>query len=264
MYDAFSADYDHFVNWEERLAAELPFLEERLREAGAHRVLDAACGTGMHALALARHGYHVVGADLSEGMIERARAHAREVGAEVRFTVAGFGELGAKVGEEFDAVLCLGNSLPHVLTREGLRDALGDFATCLRPGGLFLVQNLNYDRVLALREPWLPLQTHREGREEWLFLRHYDFEPAGTLTFHVVTLHRSKGGEWHRRTLATRLRPLPKAELAGELQRAGFGEIETWGDMGGSAFEPAASPNLIVTARRVAPRQREQLCASWQ
>ncbi|MGQ9804240.1 MAG: hypothetical protein ACUVSH_10470 [Anaerolineae bacterium] len=51
MYDDFSADYDRFVDWPGRLAAEVPFIVQRLQRVGARRVLDAACGTGMHAVA---------------------------------------------------------------------------------------------------------------------------------------------------------------------------------------------------------------------
>ena len=31
MYNAFSVNYDRFVNWQERLAFELPFLESQLQ-----------------------------------------------------------------------------------------------------------------------------------------------------------------------------------------------------------------------------------------
>jgi 2-polyprenyl-3-methyl-5-hydroxy-6-metoxy-1,4-benzoquinol methylase len=150
MYDGLSADYDRFVDWKSRLAAELPFIERELRMAGMRRVLDVACGTGMHAVALARRGYKVVGTDLSAGMVERARVNATAAGVDVRFEVAGFGELGTQVGADFDALLCLGNSLPHLLTPVDLAAALSDFAACLQPGGLLLVQNRNFDAVLDL------------------------------------------------------------------------------------------------------------------
>jgi len=197
MYDGFSADYDRFVDWPGRLAAELPFVERELRAAEAHRVLDAACGTGMHAIALAQRGFRLTGADLSAGMIERARANAAAAGVGVRFEVAGFGHLArvfdghtprseGTVGERspgagaaFDALLCLGNSLPHVLTPEALEETLADFAACLRPGGLLLIQNRNFDAVLARGQRWMEPQSHREGESEWLFLRFYDFEPGG-------------------------------------------------------------------------------------
>ncbi|HIP87165.1 MAG TPA: class I SAM-dependent methyltransferase [Anaerolineales bacterium] len=256
MYDEFSADYDRFVDWEGRLAAEMPFIEQVLRRVGARRVLDAACGTGMHAVGLAWRGYEVVGADLSEGMVERARANAAAAGVAVRFEVAGFGELTERLGvlkekqgngeaRFFDAVLCLGNSLPHVLAPEALHTALADFAACLRPGGVLLIQNLNYDRVLARQERWMDPQARREGDQEWLFLRFYDFDPDGLLTFNVVRLLRS-GDRWEQQVMSTRIWPLRQAELAGALRMAGFTEVVCWGDMQGAPFDAEESPNLVI------------------
>jgi glycine/sarcosine N-methyltransferase len=281
MYEGFSADYDRFVDWSARLAAELPFVERQLQAMGACRVLDAACGTGMHAIALAQRGYAVAGADLSPGMVERARSNAAAAGLEVQFRVAGFGALArtfgrapgpedprlddppsaassgrrgsTRTGPGFDALLCLGNSLPHLLIPAELAAALADFAACLRPGGLLLIQNRNFDRVLARGERWMDPQVHREGEKEWLFLRFYDFEPDGTLTFNLVTLRRGGEGEgagdWRQRVAATRLRPLRQAELMAALDTAGFAGIACWGDMQYAPFDPEVSPNLVVAAR---------------
>lgn len=251
LYDPFSADYDRFVNWKERLAYELPFIEQQLTTSGAWCILDTACGTGMHAVALAQRGYDVTGADLSVGMIERARGNAAAVGSEARFVVAGFGELAATVGDGFDALLCLGNSLPHVLTADVLHATLTDFAAVLRPGGLLFIQNRNFDAVMAARARWMPPQAHCEGSREWLFLRFYDFNPDGTLTFNIVTLRRDEAGEWTQQIEATTLRPLLHAELLDAVAAAGFGDIGCYGDMQGASFDPQASSNLVVTARRI-------------
>jgi ubiquinone/menaquinone biosynthesis C-methylase UbiE len=58
IYDDFSRDYDRFVNWPARLAVEMPFIEKQFRLAEEQlqrkpKVLDTACGSGMHAIALA-------------------------------------------------------------------------------------------------------------------------------------------------------------------------------------------------------------------
>jgi glycine/sarcosine N-methyltransferase len=267
MYDDFSADYDRFVDWSGRLAAEMPFIEQELDRVGVRSVLDAACGTGMHTIALAERGYRAAGADLSAGMIERARGHAAAAGQRVQFEVAGFGDLartfiaplslGRKRGN-FDAVLCLGNSLPHLLTPRDLAGALADFAACLGPGGLLLVQNRNFDKVLAHRQRWMAPQSHEEGEAEWIFLRFYDFGPDGTVAFNLVTLerqsspqHPSSGSEgvWRQRIASTRLWPLRQGELTAALDAAGFQEITCWGDMQGSPFDLDRSPNLVVSAR---------------
>jgi SAM-dependent methyltransferase len=245
MYDSFSVDYDRFVNWPERLAAELPFIVGRI--VNSSYILDAACGTGMHAIALAQRGYEVVGADLSTGMIERAQANARAAGVDVRFEAAGFGELAARVGDGFDVVLCLGNSLPHLVTPTDLSAALADFGACLRPGGLLLIQNRNFDVVLNQGERWMGPQAYREGETEWIFLRFYDFEPV--LIFNVVTLRREGAGDWSQQVATTRLWPLRQADLVAALQVAGFGEIACWGDMQGNPFELESSGNLVVGGR---------------
>ena len=258
LYDPFSADYDRFVNWEGRLAYELPFIEQQLTAGGARRVLDTACGTGMHAIALAQRGYDVTGADLSVGMIERARENAAAVGSEARFVVAGFGELAAElapdrvegVGDGFDAVLCLGNSLPHVLTADALQETLSDFAAVLRPGGLAFIQNRNFDAVMTARGRWMPPQAHREGGREWLFVRFYDFNPDGTLAFNILTLRRNEGDEWTQQVEATTLRPLLQADLLDTIAAAGFGGVACYGDMQGTPFDPETSGNLIISARR--------------
>jgi len=250
LYDPFSADYDRFVNWEGRLAYELPFIEQQLTASGAQRVLDTACGTGMHAIALAQRGYDVTGADLSVGMIERARENAAAIGSEARFVAAGFGELANEVRDGFDALLCLGNSLPHVLTADALHATLTDFAAVLRPGGLLLIQNRNFDAIMRDRVRWMGPQPHHEGDREWLFIRFYDFNSDGALTFNILTLRRDGASEWTQQIEATKLRPLLHAELSSAIAAAGFGGLACYGDMTGAPFDPGSSGNLIVTARK--------------
>ena len=164
LYDQFSANYDRFVNWQGRLAFEMPLLVRLLQplqiSVQAVRVLDAACGTGMHAIELTRRGFSASGADLSAGMIDQARSNAVTAGLDIRFEAAGFGKLADTFGAASqDAVLCLGNSLPHALTTADRRAALTDFAACLRPGGILVIQNRNFDKVLASRERWMEPQS---------------------------------------------------------------------------------------------------------
>lgn len=261
MYDTFSTDYDRFVNWESRLAYEIPFIESHLQSltAGTGRpvpVLDAACGTGQHAIALAQHGFLATGADLSVPMVVRAQQNATAAGVEIPFQVAGFGDLAASFQSSpffpFDALLCLGNSLPHVVTPEDLATALADFGTCLRPGGLLLIQNRNFDLVMKGRERWMEPQSHREmgqnGEREWLFLRFYDFEPDGLIRFNILTLMREAGSPWQQSIVSTALRPLLYAELEAALRATGFGSIRAYGNLSGAPFDPDTSGNLVITA----------------
>lgn len=256
-YDDFSGDYDRFVNWEERLSAEMPFLLEKLQspvpENGrSARILDAACGTGMHAIALAKTGCYVSGADISKEMIRAAKNNARAARLDVDFKTAGFGALTEAFGSSstypFDAIICLGNSLPHLLSEEAILDALTDMAKCLRPGGYLLLQNRNFDAVMAEKNRWLGTQSHVEGTNEWLFLRFYDFDPDGLITFNIIRLFRDGIGPWKKNISTTRLFPLKQDVLLPLLEKAGFHQISCSGKMGNEPFCPVKSGNLVITA----------------
>jgi len=104
------------------------------------RVLDCACGIGLLAVGLARAGYDAHASDISPEMIERTRAH----GVDVHARVCAWEDLPAT--GDFDAVLCVGNSLPHTPNR---RAALATMAGALRPGGVLILTSRNWERELA-------------------------------------------------------------------------------------------------------------------
>ncbi len=247
LYDALAPDYDRFVNWPARLAHELPFLERLFRACGVQTVLDSACGSGQHAIALAQRGYRATGADLSAPMVEQARRNASAAGLEIPFAVTGFGRLSG-LDHVFDAVLCLGNSLPHLLTPSAVAEALADFASVLRPGGLLVIQNRNFDHVWEARERFIGPQSYRGADGEWLFVRFYDFH-EDTVTFNMVRLRRTEAG-WAQDVDATELRPIFRDGLAAALAAEGFGEVTLYGGYDGSAFDPAQSGDLIAVARK--------------
>ena len=249
LYDSFAKDYDRFVSWGGRLAHEMPFFETLFAENSVETVLDSACGTGHHAVALAQRGYRVTGADASEQMVEQAIGNVLSAGLSVPFVAAGFGEMRASVDGLFDALLCLGNSLPHVLTADALREALADMAGLLRPGGLLVVQNRNFDRVWARRERFMGPQAHREADREWVFVRFYDYGEE-TITFNVVTLLRDEHGEWHQTVDATSLRPIFQVELKRLLVEVGFDKIDFYGNYLKEPFDPEHSGDLVVVASK--------------
>jgi len=113
VFNEFSEVYDRMFPWETRLAREGPFLRRLFEREGVRTVLDCACGTGRHVIALNQWGYLAGGSDLSPRMIEAARANARAAGVAADFRTASFTGLDAAFGPAaaFDAVLCIGNSL---------------------------------------------------------------------------------------------------------------------------------------------------------
>jgi SAM-dependent methyltransferase len=274
FYDALGQDYDLMVSWEERLAREDAFFRRVFDENDVRSVLDAACGTGMHAIAFARTGRQCTGADLSPVMVERARQNAREAGVQSRFEVAGFGELASRIGGTFDAVTCLGNSLPHLLDDASLHACLSDFAGLLRAGGCLVIQNRNYDRLLRERQRFMPLASRADAEGETLFLRITSYPPAaegaaleapaieapaarsaGTsavagdeaIEFTIVVL-KKRNGAWVQSVQSTPLRALRRATLESALARAGFSSVKTYGSYGFADFDAPGSGDLVAVA----------------
>ena len=256
FYDALAPMFDVMTDWDARLALEGPFLHAALEQVGARRVLDAACGSGGHALWLARQGYEVYGADASPVMIALARQKAADAGVAVRFETAELSGLAVPFDDvaPFDAVLCLGNSLPHLLSQEALAEALAAMAALLRPGGLLLLQDLNYDLRWRVQPRWFAAQGGELDGQEVLVWRFADYLPEDErIAFHVGLFSKTPDG-WKVAVHTTPQRPLFERDLMAGLEGAGFAQIETYGRMALPAepFDVAHSGDLVVTARRSA------------
>lgn len=83
-------------------------------------VLDAACGTGANAAALARRGFTVWAADASHATVEAAAARFGAERLAVPLLRCTWEDLPAATGERFDVVLCIGSSLVHAAGRDAM------------------------------------------------------------------------------------------------------------------------------------------------
>ncbi len=247
FYDRLASVFDVMTDWKARLAFEMPFLRQVLERCGGRRVLDAACGTGWHAIHLAEAGYAAEGCDASPAMIRQARANAATARVDVPFQVADLAELGTRLTPPFDAILCLGNSLPHLLSLEALTDALGQMHALLRSGGILVLHNLNYDLRLKTR----PRFFQPTGSADTLVWRFADYGPD-LITFHTAIFERDKAGSWSVNVNSTPQRPLLARELDEALGRGGFGEqtVQHFGGLDGSPFEIDKSGDLVIIGHR--------------
>lgn len=249
FYDRLSMFFDVMTDWQKRLNLEMPFLQKSLDQQGARSVLDTACGTGWHAVALAQKGYQAAGCDASPQMVERARANAAQAGVKVRFEVADFSRMD-RFPETFDAVLCLGNSLPHLLSQEELVKALRQMRGKLHGGGVLILHNLNYDMRLQKK----PRFFAANGKTDAIVWRFADYGPE-FITFHTALFERKMEDakeetiSWSVQVNSTLQRPLLQKDLDEALGRAGFGTIQHFGGLDGTSFEKEKSRDLVIVAR---------------
>jgi len=263
FYDRQAAIYEVMNDWPSRLALELPFIRRALEQVRARTVLDVACGGGHHAIALAREGYTVSGADLSAEMVELARRNAAQAGMSVHFEQAGFADIGARFSQTFDAALCLGNSLPHVLTEVEQLASLAAMRDRLRAGGALVLQNLNYDLRWKNRPRFFALNSVTLDGCPVLVWRMADYHDPGTrapglagpcpepglITFHIAAIEQDANGAWQATVKSTLQRPLFSADLTRWLAQVGFENIRLFGGMDISSFDPDSSPDLVMIAQ---------------
>lgn len=255
MPNNFASYYDAIINWEKRLAREMPLLEELARQTGV-RILVPACGSGGHVVALALRGFDVLGFDADTDMVEFTR---RRIEAAAGPIDAASGKAEAKLlkmegagqlREQFAAAFCLGNALPGLSADGQLLAALRGVASALRPGGIFLTQNLNYDLRWQQQVSQFPLLSGETPQEEFLLVKVADYH-ADYINFHAMFLSREKpNGKWQANTRTSRQIPLFQKLLIDVATEAGFGDFTFWGDFARSPFNIAASHDLIFVARK--------------
>jgi SAM-dependent methyltransferase len=133
----FDAVYQQTPPWD--IGGPQPALETLLDELPpTGPVLDVGCGSGDHAIALARRGVEVLGVDVVEAAIAQARAKTEllppELAARLEFQVAD-ALRPAQLGRRFGAVVDSG--FLH-LFEPGVADRfVAELAACLSPGGRY-------------------------------------------------------------------------------------------------------------------------------
>ncbi|HOX12314.1 MAG TPA: class I SAM-dependent methyltransferase [Spirochaetia bacterium] len=141
LFENYGRKYDA-ENFTRGTSGECDFIEKELGSDRSKRILDIGCGTGRHTLELTARGYAVIGVDLSESQLERARDKARERGLSVEFRREDARNLPFEA--EFDAaiMLCEG-AFPLMETDEMNFEILRGAARALKPGGILIFTTLN-------------------------------------------------------------------------------------------------------------------------
>ena len=145
-YEAWEYDLYGHPHTEERDCEFLKQVFESYHE-GVRDVLDLACGTGRHALVLAKDGYGVTGVDITEGMLAAAAEKAAARGVSVTWVQADVREM--EFSAQFDAAYILFNMMMCWTTNDEQIRFLGRVHEALRPGGVFIIEVPNYWALLA-------------------------------------------------------------------------------------------------------------------
>lgn len=130
-------------------------LVEAAVERHAHRrpttLLDVGCGTGSHAIELARRGYRVTGVDLSQSMIDQARHKSKELpdGQRPAFQCGDAKDF--ETGSTFELGIMMFAVVGYLTGNDDVLKGLRNIRRQLEPGALFLCDFWYGPSVLSTR-----------------------------------------------------------------------------------------------------------------
>jgi SAM-dependent methyltransferase len=243
MYDLLyaSKDYEH----------ECDRIETTFRQTNraVRSILDLGCGTGNHALPLARRGYRVCGVDRSAGMLERARHKASQgSGAEAEFVLGDLRDV--RLGRSFDACIVMFAVLGYQTTNQDVAAALDTVRHHLEPNGIFVFDVWNGAAVLSVG-PRERMRTVPDGARRLLRFSSGMLDPRRHLCHVHIHQILVAGDRITAETEETHaMRYFFPLELELLLDHAGFDIVEM------TPFDDPLQPldatawNMLVVARR--------------
>ncbi len=141
LFENYGMNYDKEC-FAQGTIGECDFIEKEINYSKNIRILDIGCGTGRHSIELAKRGYAVVGIDLSDSLLKRAKEKASEQNLQIVFQKHDARKL--PFLHEFDSVimLCEG-AFPLMETDEMNFQILQNAANALKSKGKIIFTTLN-------------------------------------------------------------------------------------------------------------------------
>ena len=220
---------------QERTPGEVDAIERLLEIRPPLRLLDLACGQGRHSIELARRGYQVTGVDQSRYLLDVAAQRAAMAGVAVHRVEGDMRRPPPEVGG-YDVVVNLFTSFGYFADDADDLVVLRAVAGVLRPGGRFLLELLNGERIMRTFEEreWIPF-----GEATVLERRRLDRDR------HRMEVDRTIVRDGHEEQTFHTLRLYSGRELAALAREAGFTHVELYG---GWDREPLTENSLRVVA----------------
>ena len=148
-YEALACSYDS-LTYDIPYEKMLDYMEALLQrhDVRPQSVLDLACGTGSMSVLLAKKGYRVIAADLSEDMLAMAWEKAAELENPPFFMCQSMQEL--QLPYAVDWVACCLDSLNYVTDPEDCREAFKRVYESLGEGGAFIFDINSEEKLRGL------------------------------------------------------------------------------------------------------------------
>lgn len=217
-----------FVGWDNRRRGENGFLSNQLKEHDCRKILDVALGDGVDTIYLIQEGFEVSSNEVDSPYREKAIENAKKAGLTINPTNLDWRELTKSYKENsFDAIICLGNSLACLFGKENQLKALKEFHSLLKPRGILIIDERNFQRILDNRELALKGELHSSGKYLYTGTTKVNASFAKINDNYIIieyTHNESSKKAYYK------IYPFPLGELQTLLDKASFSKIEKFSD----------------------------------
>lgn len=243
-YDALYGEKDY--------AGECDLIERVVHAYGGtlHSILDLGCGTGTHAMLLARRGYDVVAVDRSAWMVAEAQKKTEACEQLLNMTVVRGDIRSLDLQRRFDLVVMMFGVLGYQEQDADLRSAVRTARSHLQPGGLLLVEAWFGPAVLrqrpSSRVKTVPIpggQVRRSASAQLDEPRH-----LCTVRFHVQRAYEAEQVETEE---VHRIRYFFPEEIEAFLQSSGFSLVRIGAFPAFDQDPDDSTWNVLAVARAV-------------
>ena len=216
----FAGRWDELIDWQRRAEAENNFFQDILKGHGVETVLDIACGTGFHSVILKADGFQVTAADGAPNMLVQTRQNAQRLGIDdLRIVEAEWTRLGESfAGEQFDAVICLGNAFTHLFDEGDRIKALSEMYKLLTRDGIAIIDQRNYDAILD--------NGFSSKHQSYYLGEKVEVRPEDLSEDLLTMRYKYEDGEVHFLTMC----PIRQEYVTNLLLDSGFRSVKRYGD----------------------------------
>ena len=196
-------------------------------------VIDLACGSGRHSVLFAEKGFNVTAVDLSENLLNVARASARNLGLKINFLNSDLRKF--CINSKFDLAVNLFTSFGYFETDHENFSLFSDALNLLKDNGYFVIDYFNSNYIKKHIIPHS--EDHFNGKT---IIQDRKIVENRVIKDIVVAQNGS------RKNYRESVRMYTDTDLKTGIKEAGLKILKIFGDFDGNKFDLNSSPRIII------------------
>ena len=228
------------------------WIHDQVLKGNPTRILDLGCGPGLYTSRLAGLGHCCVGIDFSPASIAYAREQAEETGLNCTYVHQDIRT--ADYGDEYGLVMSIFGEF-NVFRPGEARGILEKACRALVPNGFLLFEPHTFEAVVKIGEQpssWYSTEKGLFCEEPHLYLQENFWDTEDKVAIERYYVIDAATGEVTRHSASTQA--YTNEEYRSLLAECGFGEVEFYPSLGGSAGSPEGELIAVLSQKNVAYR----------